>query len=273
MTDKLDLNAYFERIGFAGSIAPTVETLAVLHALQPAAIPFENLSPLLGEKVLLDQASLNRKLLFERRGGYCFELNMLLKRVLEALEFEVTAHSARVVWGRSADAIVMRDHMFLMVEIGGVPWLADVGFGGMTPTAPLKFRPGLEQDTPNGSYRVTGDGPEYLLEGKVGSEWQALYRFDLVPHHEIDFEAPNHYLATHPDSGFRQQLRVARAEPGRRLALRGRLFSIYNEGGEPEKRELTSVAEIKDVLAGPFRIGLPAADQLDPLLERLLAEA
>ena len=84
MPEKVNLNAYFERIGFAGSIAPTLATLELILALHPAAIAFENLDPLLGEPVKLDLQSLQRKLLTDGRGGYCFEQNLLLMAMLPA---------------------------------------------------------------------------------------------------------------------------------------------------------------------------------------------
>ncbi|MGH7057165.1 MAG: arylamine N-acetyltransferase, partial [Acetobacteraceae bacterium] len=80
-----DLAAYFARIGYDGAREPTFATLAALHALHPAAIPFENLDSLLGRPVPLDLASLQAKLVGERRGGYCFEQNTLLAAVLGAL--------------------------------------------------------------------------------------------------------------------------------------------------------------------------------------------
>ena len=85
MTD-VHIDAYFERIGFAGSIAPTLETLAQLHALHPAAIPFENLNPLMDMPVRLELRNLEQKLLFDRRGGMCIEHNLLFKALLESLE-------------------------------------------------------------------------------------------------------------------------------------------------------------------------------------------
>ncbi len=81
MGNGLNLNAYLERIGFAGSIAPSFETLGRLHALHPAAIAFENLDPLMGVPVRLDLASLQDKLVANRRGGFCLEHNYLLRAV------------------------------------------------------------------------------------------------------------------------------------------------------------------------------------------------
>jgi len=272
MSDEVNINAYFERIGFAGSIAPTLQTLQALQVTHLAAIPFENLNPLLGLPVRLDLRSLEQKLVLERRGGYCFEQNTLFLNVLRTLGFEVRSHSARVVWGRDADEVTAQSHMLLTVEIGGQSLLVDVGFGTAVPTAPLRLRPGVEQETPHETYRLTGGEPEYLLEVKIGDDWQPCYRFDLSERHPIDQEVANWYVATHPDSAFRHELRVARPEKGRRVALRNTDFSIHETGGKSEKKTLSSVAEIREVLTGTFGIALPAADLLDPVLERIVAD-
>ena len=76
----LDLDAYLERIGLTGR-----PSLAQLHRAHLTSIPFENLDPHQGLPVSLEPGDLERKLVTERRGGYCFEQNLLLKAALEAL--------------------------------------------------------------------------------------------------------------------------------------------------------------------------------------------
>src|SRR5215217_4516891 len=98
MSQKVNLNAYLERIGFAGSIAPTLATLELIHALHPAAIAFENLNSVIGLPTALDIASIEKKLLHERRGGYCYEHNLLLSAMLRDLDFNVRNLAARVIW-------------------------------------------------------------------------------------------------------------------------------------------------------------------------------
>ena len=90
----LDLDSYFKRIGYSGSRSPTLETLRALQARHPLAIAFENLDTLSGRPVRLDVGSLERKLVQSRRGGYCFEQNLLFKHVLGALGFTATALAA-----------------------------------------------------------------------------------------------------------------------------------------------------------------------------------
>jgi N-hydroxyarylamine O-acetyltransferase len=271
MSDEANLSGYFERIGFAGSIAPNLQTLQTLHALHPLAIPFENLNPLLDLPVKLDLKSLEQKLLHERRGGYCFEQNTLFLAVLLNLGFEARGHAARVVWGQSADAITARSHMLLTVEVSSQTYVVDVGFGTAVPTAPLRLRHEVEQETPHETYRIMGENPSLLLEMRIGNHWIPCYRFDLTEQHEIDYDVFNWHVAMHPDSKFRQELRVARPEKGQRIALRNTEFSTHVTNGETTKQTLGSVAEIRQVLTERFGLGLPAAELLDPVLEIIAA--
>jgi N-hydroxyarylamine O-acetyltransferase len=273
MSQKVNLKAYFDRIGFAGSIAPTLATLEMIHALHPAAIAFENLNPLLGLPVDLDLPSIEKKLLTDRRGGYCYEHNLLLMAVLRELDFTVRGLAARVLWNNPEATEVAPHHMLLAVDINGVTHIADTGFGGMTLTAPIRLKADVEQGTPHETFRLTGGEPEWRLEARIGEDWKVLYAFDMTEKSEGDYAASNHFLSTDPASAFRQELRVALSPAGRRLALRNNRLTIHAEGQPPEVTLLTSVAQMREVLTGHFGILLPAAEQLDPRLEVILADA
>src|SRR5262249_1065620 len=130
MSDEIDLDTYFARIGYGGPTTPTLETLTAICARQVDAMPFENLDPLLGRSVKLDAESLQGKLVPQRRGGYCFELNGLLKRVLDTLGYRTTGLGARVRWMSPPDApLGPRSHMAIKVNLADGPYLADAGFG------------------------------------------------------------------------------------------------------------------------------------------------
>src|SRR5690554_6892757 len=189
----IDLDAYFTRIGFTGDAPPTLETLERLHLLHALAIPFENLSPLLGQEVCLDPAALQKKLVRGGRGGYCFEQNLLFSHVLRELGFSLSGLSARVLWNQPPDLVRPRTHMLLLVEIGGEPFLADVGFGAMTQTGPLRLLPGPEQATPHERYRLERRGADHVLLALVAGQWRPLYLFDLQKQTQADYEVINWY--------------------------------------------------------------------------------
>lgn len=270
MAEKVNLNAYFERIGFAGSIAPNLATLEMLHALHPAAIPFENLDPLMGAPVPLDQPSLEKKLLTDRRGGYCFEHNLLFKRILEDLDYTIRPLLARVVWTNPAGRDQPPSHLLLLVEINGQNYIADVGFGGLTLTTPLRLRAEVEQQTPHEMFRVTGGDPDWMLEVRIGEEWRPLYVFTLDEVSEADIAPINQALATDPASPFTSELRVALSPSGRRLKLHNASFTIQPVEGEKEQREITGMATLRSVLTEEFGLTLPGDERLEPALARLL---
>ena len=271
MRGSADLNAYFARLGYDGPAEPRLRTLERLHALHAEKIPFENLSPYLGEPVRLDLESLQDKLLRRRRGGWCFEQNLLLSHMLEAIGFEVTRLAARVRMNVPPERMTPRSHMLLRVRLDEGDHIADVGFGGLTLSSPLKLEVGTEQATrlePNRLVEVDGG---YRLEARIGDEWRALYIFDLVGQHIADYEVSNWYLANHPKSQFVTGIVAARAAPGARHALRNTRYAVHRAGGT-EKREVRDVAEYKRLLAGTFGIRMPQAPHLDERLARMIRE-
>jgi N-hydroxyarylamine O-acetyltransferase len=269
-TTSLDLAAYLRRIGHDGPLAPDLATLRALVARHTAAIPFENLDPLMGRTPDLSLEGLQRKLVAEGRGGYCFEHNTLLKHVLEAIGFEVTGLAARVLWGRPEDAVTPRSHMLLRVDLAEGPHLVDVGFGSMTLTGVLRLAADEEQATPHEAFRLVRVGEFFHMQAFVREEWRTLYRFDLQPQLPVDYEVTNYYLANHPGSFFRLSLTGSRpAEEGRYTLLNGQ-FTHYPREGAPETRTLASVDEVRQVLTEHFRVQLPEAPELDEAIARVL---
>ena len=268
-TVHLDLDAYFRRIGYTGPREPTLAVLRDIQRMHPAAIPFENLNPLTGVEVRIDLASVQQKLVHSRRGGYCFEHNTLLQNVLTVLGFRVCALAARVLWNQPDDAVTMRSHMLLRVAVDGEDYIADVGFGGQTPTAPLRLIDDIEQATPLEPYRLLPAGTYRLLQARIEGEWKTLYRFDLVEHFPVDFAVSNYYLWTNPSSHFTSSLSAARSRPEGRWALSGRRLNVHRVDGGSERRELESADEIVAVLDEVFGIAVPDRAAFDAALARL----
>jgi len=270
VNETVDLKGYFARIGYSGTQAPSLTTLCALQALHPSAIAFENLDPLLRRPVRLDLASLQKKLIAGHRGGYCFEQNGFFAAVLSALGFKVSTLSARVVFGRMPGH-TRRSHMLLKVELEEGVFIADVGFGGQAPSAPLRLFSEEEQPTPHGSFRLGRSGEYFELRADIGGEWKTLYRFSLEEQSPEDHEMTNWYISTHPDSEFTAQLLAARLPPGRRLGLFNNQFSIRYADGVVERRELKTAEVLARVLETEFLIKLPGPrEELLEVLARII---
>ena len=264
-----DLDAYCKRIGLAAPVAPTLATLRQIQRLHPQAIPFENLDPLMGRPVKLDLDSLQAKLIRSRRGGYCFEHNLLLARALAEIGFDVSGLSARVLWGQSEEAITARSHMLLRVVLPDGVFIADVGFGGQTPTAPLRLIADEEQQTPLGLFRLAKLDDGFKLQSKIGADWMTLYRFDLQRQHPIDYEAANFYVSTNPLSHFTQRLSAARPVAEGRYALLNNTLHFHRAGQPSESRVLDRPAAIRETLDRTFGIDVPDVPGFEAAMARL----
>jgi N-hydroxyarylamine O-acetyltransferase len=255
MSSPLDLDRYFKRIGYTGPQAATLDVLRDLQRLHPLSIAFENLDPLTGRRVHLDLPALVDKLIERRRGGYCFEQNRLFAQVLTQLGFDVTPLIARVLWGREPDAVTPRTHMLLSVAIDGEAWVADVGFGAVTLTAPLRLITGVPQPTTHELFRFADAAHgQYDLEVNSADMWVKTYRFDLQRAEWIDYEVSNWYTSTHPESFFTTSLVACRVTPEGRLTLFNDRLTARGIDGEAIERHIESAHELETCLRDTFLI-------------------
>ncbi len=251
----LDLDAYRERIGYAGDWQPTVETLVELHLAHATSIPFENLDILLGRPIRIDLESIQKKLVAGRRGGYCFEQNTLFAEVLRSLGFPVTVLAARVRY--RVQRILPRTHILLLVEAEGSRWIADVGFGTVGLLQPIPLRAGDAFPQFGWRYRLAEESGTWTLQAKQGNVWESLYSFTMEPQHPADLEVANWYVSTCPDSRFVQTLTAQRSTEDVRYLLRNFVCS-EDRANEQIMRELTNPDELLAVLADKFDLHFPA---------------
>ena len=262
---QLDLAAYFARIGYRGPRGPVREALHAITAHHAAAIPFENLDVLLGRGIDLEPAAVERKLVREKRGGYCFEQNSLLLLALRELGFQVAPLSARVRWQRPREFTPPRTHLLLRVELDGESWLTDVGVGGLSLTAALRLDQDGEQATPHEPRRIVREAGRCFHQVRFETEWLDVYEFTGEEMPVIDRELANWWTSTNPASKFRQNLSVARAGlDGTRRTLLNREFTLRHRDGRAEKREIVTPDELLEVLARDFGLSFPAGTRFGP---------
>jgi arylamine N-acetyltransferase len=266
----LDLTGYFARVGYAGPAEPTLDVLQGLMTAHTRSIPFENLDPLMGRPVDdLSPEALFDKLVHRRRGGYCYEQNGLMGYVLAEIGFRVRRLAGRVVWMQPPDAPTpAQTHTVLSVTFPGSAgsYLIDVGFGGQTPTSPLRLETGTVQQTTHEPYRLQDRGDGLVLQAEVRGEWQPLYEFCTLTAPEIDLKVGSWYVSTNPSSFFVTSWMAALVVEDGRLNLAGRDLTIHRADGS-EKIGLADAAAVVDVLGDRFGVNV------DDLGERATLEA
>ncbi|MGW6565271.1 arylamine N-acetyltransferase family protein [Streptomyces sp. NPDC054975] len=257
--DHVTVEAYLRRIGAVRPGRSDAAALRELHLRHLKAVPFENLSIHLGEDIVLEEKPLLDKVVGERRGGFCYEINGTFAALLGALGFGVTLLQARV-FGEGGRLGIPYDHMAVLVQTEAEGrWLADVGFGEHS-HFPLALDERGEQADPAGTFRVveTEDGDlDVLRNGKP------QYRLETRPRALADFAVGAWYHRTSPDSHFPRSLVCTRLTDEGRVTLSGHKL-VTHVNGERTERLLDGDEEVKAAYRDLFGIELAELPPVPP---------
>ncbi|MEE1930075.1 arylamine N-acetyltransferase [Streptomyces sp. TRM 70351] len=258
--DAASVDAYLERIAAGRPAAPDAAALRDLQRRHLIAVPFENLSIHLGQDVVLAEEALLGKIVHDRRGGFCYELNGAFAALLTALGYRVGLLAARV-FTEEGHPGVPYDHLALHVrDADGGAWLADAGFGRHS-TYPLSLDDAGDQHDPGGTFRVT---PTAEGDLDVLRDGRPQYRVEQRPRALADFETGAWWHRTSPRSHFTRSLVCSRlTEDGGRLTLSGRTLVTTGPDGRREEHALTA-DEVLDAYRAHFALDLPR----EPVLAR-----
>jgi N-hydroxyarylamine O-acetyltransferase len=249
----VDISAYLKRINYSGPLAPSAETLRQLHRAHMFRVPFENLDIHLGRPIVLDVSKVLSKIIDQRRGGFCYELNGAFAALLRALGFDVTMLSAGVASAEGGFGPPF-DHMALLVQLDE-RWLADVGFGDSF-REPLRFNHPGEQVQEEDAYQIARDGEHLILERRNDSGvWEPQYRFTLQPYQYEDYAEMCRYHQTSPDSPFTQRSTCSLATPDGRVTVSD-MRIITTTRGQRQERQLATQEEYAAALREHFGIDL-----------------
>ncbi len=267
---EIDLDAYFSRIGYAGSREPTLEVLNAIQFAHATGIPFENLSILFGQGVQLDLPALQGKIIDRARGGYCFEQNGLALAVLRQMGFDAFGLIGRVRWKVAAGEATPLTHMLIHVTINNKPYIYDGGFGGVRLTGLLELVPDVIQPTRHEDHRLVRAGTQYTIQVDLGNsrherQWADVCQFGLEPQAPVDYEQGSWYTSTHPGSLFVNNLIVERPFEGGRRMIFNDMFVERLCGCDPVSHTITSVEEMVRLLDTHFSLQVQGAEERDVL--------
>lgn len=254
------VDAYLERIGATRPARADAAALRELQLRHLMTVPFENLSIHLGQDIVLEEEKLVDKIVTDRRGGFCYELNGAFAVLLRELGFRVTPLQARV-FGDGGRLGIPYDHVALRVgtDDGTGPWLADVGFGDHA-LHPLELEARTEQDDPCGRFRLR-EAPQGDLD--LLRDGSRQFRLDLRPRVLSDFRAGSWYHRTSPDSHFARSLICSRRTADGRVTLRGHTL-ITTVRGERHETELNDDAEVLAAYRDHFGLALTRLPTVRP---------
>lgn len=237
--ETVKVKKYLERIGMElpENVVPDSAFLRELQFAHCTHIPYENLDIIRGIPLSLDEDDLFRKVVEERKGGFCFELNGLFAWLLRQLGYKVTEYAARYLRGESG--IPMRRHRVLKVEAEDGVWCCDVGIGEVCPRYPVRLAEGVEQPQLGECYRFDRDDfLGWVLMDLHKGEWRRFYSFTEEPQLPQDYDALCVYCEKSPKSPFINAEMFSLKTPEGRITLDGHIYKEF-DGEEVRVRELT----------------------------------
>jgi N-hydroxyarylamine O-acetyltransferase len=259
MTNTFDLDAYLNRIEYAGPRTPTYETLAGILAAHVANIPFEIFDVHLGRPIRLDIEGLQAKLITARRGGHCVEHATLMYAALQAIGFEPVRHSARVVLLAPRHKSV-RSHMFLSVRIDGAAYAVDPGFGLFSCPLPIPVD-GTPVPISAPTHRLVREGGDWVLcVTRNGGETRGWIS-TMEEEYPVDFEMIQYYLASHPTSFYRRNLVASAVTKEGLVNIMNREASITRHGAAQPAR-LADRKALRLFVAQHFGFDLPELETM-----------
>lgn len=215
----MNYEAYLARIGYSGERQPTLEVLQQLQKRHLLTIPFENLDIHNGIPIELDVEKIFVKVVLQKRGGFCYELNGLYFELLSALGFDVKRISAKVYSASEGTYSPEYDHLALLVTIKGDEYLTDVGFGEFS-IAPLKIALNQVQADARGNYVFDKyDERYYRVSRMENGELRPEYIFRKTPRALDAFGGMCHFHQTDPGSHFRQRSMITLPTEQGRITL------------------------------------------------------
>jgi N-hydroxyarylamine O-acetyltransferase len=257
----MNVEKYLARIGLenTGSV-PDLASLKRLQRQHLLNVPFENLDIHWGRRIVLDTDAIYQKVVQNNRGGFCYELNGLFNELLREVGFETRLLSARVADDDGGGFTAEYDHMALLVIIGEMQYLADVGFGAFT-AEPLQFVPDLEQEDEAGIFVIRHyDRDNFVVAKRQEDGWKNEYEFKPLGHDLSEFADRCDWQQTSPESHFTKGKVCSIMTVNGRKTLTDDRFIVTDAGIRTED-PVRSNQEFEHILFREFGISAPAANK------------
>ncbi len=246
-----------------------LEDLITLQQYHMQHIPFENLDVVAGRAIDLDYEHLFNKIISSKRGGYCFELNLLYSKLLKALGFSPIPILGRV-WLRDPEKTPPRNHLAHLVTLENELFITDVGFGGVTTRVPLPINSTSDVNDRDGFVRIVPfENHQYMLQRKIGHTWVNQYSFENVKISEEDIQIANYYMSTNPKSHFYHNNFIGKFTKNGRIGLFNTQMSTRQGLDIVEKKEIPYGEEWIETLKNDFNL---MANFSEKELERLFGK-
>lgn len=257
MTD-FQVDQYLKRIGAERPRDLSPQSLTALTRAHLERVPFEVLEMTEAHREpSLEPDALFEKIVTNRRGGYCFELNKLFCLLLQALGFACYPVGVRVLMGRPEPRPI--SHRGIVAVFGGEKWYCDVGFGGQGPKGILRLSdPGVQTLTYESFRVLREEDGSYCIVYLDGEQQTRMLKFRDELWLDVDFALLNGYYGTHSRSPFIQRKILYLCNSDGWISLVGDTFTSFRRG-QTTARTVTE-EEARTLVTTQFELHIPQWD-------------
>lgn len=243
MTNQ-QVKQYLQRLDYSRPVTVDLSTLKLLQIQHLYNVPFENLDIHYDSPITLDIDRIFEKVILNKRGGFCYELNGIFYELLHTIGFEVRRLAARVFNATKQEYGIEFDHLVNMVQIGKYQYLVDVGFGEFS-LRPLPILLQKEIRDHRGTFRIVNHNLDiFRVEKRNKDKWEPEYIFTDQACHYQDFEQACQYHQTSSESNFTKKKVCSIATPEGRITLNGDKLKIRHG----EREEITPIVDEAEFL-------------------------
>ena len=179
--DKERVKLYFERIGLEmpEEIIPDADLLQKLTFHTIISVPYENTQLLTKKYVPCDVDSLFQRIVVEKKGGICHDVNGLFGWFLGELGYKVVS----VGTCSFLEKIKTHIHKTLVVtDVNGDEWLTEAAYAGFINNKnPIRFIPGLEQTFGDETFRIEEIDGKFCLLGPDDKGSFSMEHWNMPP--------------------------------------------------------------------------------------------
>ena len=250
---NMNKKSYLDRIEIEKTdITADLESLRFLQRQHLLTVPFENLDIHWERPIVLNGKRFYNKIIGDKRGGFCYELNGLFYELLGEIGFQSKIISARVANDKDGYGAEY-DHLAIITQIGNDEYLVDIGFGSFT-AEPLKFILDVEQQDDTGVFLIRKFDDEYFeIVKKDGDVWESEYIFTPLKRDLSEFAGMCQYHQTSPESHFtRGKVCSLMTLDGRKTLTDGKFIETKN--GQKKKLSVNSAEQFNQILEREFYI-------------------
>ena len=234
------IEPYLHRINFKQPVRTDLQTLFALQHHHLLHVTFENLDIHYQKRLIrLKLGAIFDKVVLQKRGGFCYELNGLFYALLHELGFEVKMVSARVHQNEGGYSPEF-DHMALLVTLHSDIYLVDVGFGRFS-LEPLLLQMKVICKDPHGSFVFDSYQDNFRANLLENGRRIPQYIFTSESRKLEDFAGMCYFHQHSPESHFTQKKLISLAREDGRITLTDDVLKLTQAGYTKEEKFATGL--------------------------------